>query len=184
MLILQSIASSCCVLTDGSSTEISVLGNERLIGIAFFMGRGTTPKHAIVRCVRCNRHHSIDQRLCRWLLMSLDRLSSNPLTMAQELIANMLGVKREGVTAAGSAASSAPSRARSACSVSAWERAETYSPAAIDIAPATRPATPISTMLLRLALAGATPTMRLAVETMPSLAPRTAARGQPIRFVR
>ena len=48
----------------------------------------------------CNRHHSVDQQLCRWLLLSLDRLASNDLTMTQELIANMLGVRREGVTEA------------------------------------------------------------------------------------
>ena len=48
----------------------------------------------------CNRHHNIDQQLCRWLLLSLDRLSSGDLRMTQELIANMLGVRREGVTAA------------------------------------------------------------------------------------
>ena len=48
----------------------------------------------------CNRHHAIDQQLCRWLLLSLDRLPSNRLTMTQELIANMLGVRREGVTEA------------------------------------------------------------------------------------
>jgi CRP-like cAMP-binding protein len=48
----------------------------------------------------CNRHHSLDQQLCRWLLLSLDRLASNELVMTQELIANMLGVRREGVTAA------------------------------------------------------------------------------------
>jgi len=46
----------------------------------------------------CNRHHSVDQQLCRWLLLSLDRLPSNKLMMTQELIANMLGVRREGVT--------------------------------------------------------------------------------------
>jgi CRP-like cAMP-binding protein len=46
----------------------------------------------------CNRHHSLDQQLCRWLLLSLDRLHSNQLVMTQELIANMLGVRREGVT--------------------------------------------------------------------------------------
>jgi CRP-like cAMP-binding protein len=46
----------------------------------------------------CNRHHSIDQQLRRWLLLSLDRLASNELVMTQELIANMLGVRREGVT--------------------------------------------------------------------------------------
>ena len=48
----------------------------------------------------CNRHHSVDQQLCRWLLLSLDRLPSNQLSMTQELIANMLGVRREGVTEA------------------------------------------------------------------------------------
>jgi CRP-like cAMP-binding protein len=48
----------------------------------------------------CNRHHSIDQQLCRWLLLSLDRLTSNELLMTQDLIANMLGVRREGVTEA------------------------------------------------------------------------------------
>lgn len=46
----------------------------------------------------CNRHHTVDQQLCRWLLMSLDRLNGNELIMTQELIANMLGVRREGVT--------------------------------------------------------------------------------------
>jgi CRP-like cAMP-binding protein len=46
----------------------------------------------------CNRHHSVDQQLCRWLLLSLDRLKSSRLVMTQELIANMLGVRREGVT--------------------------------------------------------------------------------------
>ena len=46
----------------------------------------------------CNRHHTVEQQLCRWLLMSLDRLPSNRLTMTQELISNMLGVRREGVT--------------------------------------------------------------------------------------
>ena len=48
----------------------------------------------------CNRHHSVEQRLCRWLLMSLDRLPADEIAVTQELIANMLGVRREGVTAA------------------------------------------------------------------------------------
>jgi CRP-like cAMP-binding protein len=48
----------------------------------------------------CNRHHSVDQQLCRWLLLSIDRLPGNELVMTQELIANMLGVRREGVTEA------------------------------------------------------------------------------------
>ena len=51
----------------------------------------------------CNRHHSVDQQLCRWLLLSMDRLPGNELKMTQELIANMLGVRREGVTVAAGA---------------------------------------------------------------------------------
>jgi CRP-like cAMP-binding protein len=136
----DSIVSLLYVLADGASAEISVVGNEGLIGIALFMGGETTPSRAIVQSgghayrlngqllkdefhrngelqllllrytqalitqmaqtAVCNRHHSVDQQLCRWLLLSLDRLSSNQLTMTQELIANMLGVRREGVTEA------------------------------------------------------------------------------------
>ena len=48
----------------------------------------------------CNRHHAVEQQLCRWLLLTLDRLPSNELTMTQELIASMLGVRREGITEA------------------------------------------------------------------------------------
>jgi CRP-like cAMP-binding protein len=54
----------------------------------------------MVQTAACNRHHSLDQQLCRWLLLSLDRLPTNELVMTQELIANMLGVRREGVTEA------------------------------------------------------------------------------------
>ena len=54
----------------------------------------------MVQTAVCNRHHSVDQQLCRWLLLSLDRLASSELAMTQELIANMLGVRREGVTEA------------------------------------------------------------------------------------
>ena len=137
---IDCIVSLLYVLEDGASAEISVVGNEGLIGIALFMGGETTPSRAIVqsaghayrligrqlkeefhrsgqmqmRLLRytqalitqmaqtavCNRHHSVDQQLCRWLLLSLDRLSSSKLTMTQELIANMLGVRREGVTEA------------------------------------------------------------------------------------
>jgi len=136
----DSIVSLLYVLADGASAEISVVGNEGLIGIALFMGGDTTPSRAIVQSAGkayrligqqlkdefhrngklqllllrytqalitqmaqtavCNRHHSVDQQLCRWLLLSLDRLSSNQLTMTQELIADMLGVRREGVTEA------------------------------------------------------------------------------------
>ena len=137
---IDCIVSLLYVMEDGASAEISVVGNEGLIGIALFMGGETTPSRAIVQSAGhayrligrelkeefhrngqmqllllrytqalitqmaqtavCNRHHSVDQQLCRWLLLSLDRLSSNKLTMTQELIANMLGVRREGVTEA------------------------------------------------------------------------------------
>jgi CRP-like cAMP-binding protein len=73
--------------------------------------RGGTMQHLMLRYTQslltqmaqtavCNRHHSVDQQLCRWLLLSIDRLAIPELTMTQELIANMLGVRREGVTEA------------------------------------------------------------------------------------
>jgi CRP-like cAMP-binding protein len=73
--------------------------------------RGRTMQHLLLRYTQalitqmaqtavCNRHHSVDQQLCRWLLLSIDRLAAPELTMTQELIANMLGVRREGVTEA------------------------------------------------------------------------------------
>lgn len=136
----DSIVSLLYVMENGASAEISVVGNEGLIGVALFMGGESTPSRAIVQSegsayrllgqrlkdefnrhgellqlmlrytqslitqmaqtAVCNRHHSIDQQLCRWLLLSLDRLPSNRLVMTQELIANMLGVRREGVTSA------------------------------------------------------------------------------------
>lgn len=136
----DSIISLLYVMESGASAEISVVGNEGLVGIALFMGGESTPSRAVVQSgghayrlpgpllkdefsrhgellqlmlrytqalitqmaqtAVCNRHHSIDQQLCRWLLLSLDRLPSNKLTMTQELIANMLGVRREGVTEA------------------------------------------------------------------------------------
>ena len=136
----DSIVSLLYVMQNGASAEISVVGNEGLVGVALFMGGETTPSRAIVQSAGgayrliakrlkdefnmhgqlqllllrytqalitqmaqtavCNRHHTVDQQLCRWLLLSLDRLPSNELIMTQELIANMLGVRREGVTAA------------------------------------------------------------------------------------
>ena len=74
-------------------------------------GHGENLQHVLLRYTQalitqmaqtavCNRHHSVEQQLCRWLLLSLDRLPSNELIMTQELIANMLGVRREGVTEA------------------------------------------------------------------------------------
>src|SRR5260221_12329743 len=76
-------------------------------------GRGGTLQYLLLRYTQalitqmsqtavCNRHHSVEQQLCRWLLMSINRLDVNELVMTQELIANMLGVRREGVTAAAS----------------------------------------------------------------------------------
>ena len=136
----DAIVSLLYVMESGASAEISVVGNEGVIGIALFMGGESTPSRAVVQSsgtvwrlsarrlkeefnrhselmllllrytqalitqmsqtAVCNRHHLIDQQLCRWLLLSLDRLPSNRLTMTQELIANMLGVRREGVTEA------------------------------------------------------------------------------------
>jgi CRP-like cAMP-binding protein len=136
----NSIVSLLNVMESGASAEVAVVGNEGVIGIALFMGGGTTPSRAIVQSggqayrlvgqrlkdefhrsgglqilllrytqalitqmaqtAVCNRHHTVDQQLCRWLLLSLDRLDSHQLTMTQDLIANMLGVRREGVTEA------------------------------------------------------------------------------------
>jgi CRP-like cAMP-binding protein len=73
--------------------------------------RGGTMQHLMLRYTQslltqmaqtavCNRHHTVDQQLCRWLLLSIDRLAEPQITMTQELIANMLGVRREGVTEA------------------------------------------------------------------------------------
>jgi CRP-like cAMP-binding protein len=138
----DSIVSLLYVMESGASAEISVVGNEGLIGVSLFMGGESTPSRAVVQSgghsyrllgsrvkdefdrhgalldlmlrytqalitqmaqtAVCNRHHNIDQQLCRWLLLSLDRLPGNNLVMTQELIANMLGVRREGVTAAAS----------------------------------------------------------------------------------
>lgn len=136
----NAIVSLLYVMESGASAEISVVGNDGLIGIALFMGGESTSSRGIVQSAGyayrllgqrlkdefnrhgellllmlrytqalitqmaqtavCNRHHSIDQQLCRWLLLSMDRLPDNRLTMTQELIANMLGVRREGVTEA------------------------------------------------------------------------------------
>ncbi len=128
------------IMENGDSSEISLVGNDGLIGVSLFMSGSSTPSQAVVQSAGkayqlskkhmheefdlhgellhvflsytqalitqmaqtavCNRHHTIDQQLCRWLLLSLDRLSSNKLKMTQELIANMLGVRREGITEA------------------------------------------------------------------------------------
>ncbi len=134
------IVSLSCVLEDGGSADIAVVGNEGLVGMALFMGGETTPSRAVVQSAGwgyrvpaavlkhvfehtpaasrlllrytlalitqmaqtavCNRHHSVDQQLSRWLLMSLDRHQGSELLITQEKIASMLGVRREGVTEA------------------------------------------------------------------------------------
>ena len=134
------IVSLLYVMNDGSAAEIAVVGSEGMVGIALFMGGGTTPSRAVVQSAGgawrlaaarikaefarggplqrlllrytqalitqltqtavCNRHHMLEQQLCRWLLLSLDRLPSNQLLMTQQLIADLLGVRREGVTEA------------------------------------------------------------------------------------
>ena len=136
----ESIVSLLYVTEDGASAEISLVGNEGVVGVPLFMGGQSTPSRAVVQSgglayqlpgpallaefdrhgefqalmlrdtqalitqmaqtAVCNRHHTIGQQLCRWLLLSLDRLPDNQLVMTQELIANMLGVRREGVTEA------------------------------------------------------------------------------------
>ncbi|MEO8001852.1 MAG: Crp/Fnr family transcriptional regulator [Arenimonas sp.] len=124
----------------GSSAEISMVGNEGIVGITSLMGGDCSPWRAVVqtagfayrlslqkmndeftrhgevlqlmlrytqsRIVQmsqtavCNRHHSIEQQVCRWLLQSLDRLPTSTIKMTQELLGNALGVRREGVTVA------------------------------------------------------------------------------------
>lgn len=136
----DSIISLLHILENGDCAEISVIGNDGMLGLALFMGGDTTPNRAVVQSqgyafrlpaahfreelqrhselqilmlrytqslmtqmaqtAVCNRHHSVDQQLCRWLLLSLDRIPTNVLTMTQELIADMLGVRREGVSVA------------------------------------------------------------------------------------
>ncbi len=136
----NSIVSLLYVTSEGASAEISMIGNDGLVGVALLMDAKSSLSRAVVQSegvayrlpakrlkeefnrhgetltlllhytqslitqmaqtAVCNRHHSIDQQLCRWLLMSLDRLDGNKINMTQELIANMLGVRREGVTEA------------------------------------------------------------------------------------
>ena len=134
------IVSLLYVMKDGATVEISVVGNDGIVGTPIFLGGGSTSSRAIVQSAGhayrmqaktfkeefgrytemlllllrytqalitqiaqtavCYRHHSIDQQLCRWMLLSLDRLPNNNLVMTQELIANMLGVRRESVSEA------------------------------------------------------------------------------------
>ncbi len=137
---IDSIVALSHTLSNGASSEISLVGNEGLIGIAPLLGGASAPRVVVVlsagsayelpiqqlkdefdrngdlmqlllRYVQsrmtqvaqtavCNRHHPIDQHLCSWLLSALDRLPDNRLAATQELIANMLGVRRESITEA------------------------------------------------------------------------------------
>jgi CRP-like cAMP-binding protein len=135
-----SIVSLLYTMTNGTSAEMGLTGNDGVVGIALFMGGGTMPNRAVVQsagsAIRmkakvlqdefarggsfqhwllrytqalitqisqtavCNRLHAVEQQLCRWLLLSHDRVKADELIMTQELIADMLGVRREGVTVA------------------------------------------------------------------------------------
>ena len=101
----ESTPSRAVVQSAGSSYRLAA----RYMQVEF--NRGGSLQHLLLRYTQalitqmaqtavCNRHHSVDQQLCRWLLLSLDRLEGDSLIMTQVLIANMLGVRREGVTAA------------------------------------------------------------------------------------
>ena len=138
--ITAGIVSRFYVMASGASAEFAVTGNEGVIGIAAFLGGGSTTSRAVVlspghsyrlrtdrlqhefehdgplprlllRYTRaliaqiglisaCKRHHTLEQRLCRWILCCLDRLPNNEMALTQELIADMLGVRRVGVTEA------------------------------------------------------------------------------------
>jgi CRP-like cAMP-binding protein len=129
-----------CLNEDGSSAEVSVVGNEGLVGVPSFMGGHNSPWEVVVQCAGdayrlpgdtllaevarngevlslllrytqalivqisqtavCNRHHTIDQQLCWSLLRCLDRLPTAEIAMTQEVMASMLGVRREGVSVA------------------------------------------------------------------------------------
>ncbi|TVQ21824.1 MAG: Crp/Fnr family transcriptional regulator [Spirochaetaceae bacterium] len=101
----QTMPSRAVVQSAGSAYRLqgAVLTNEfnRSGALQHLLLRYTLALFAqMAQTAVCNRHHTVDQQLCRWLLLSLDRLSTNVLNMTQELIANMLGVRREGVTEA------------------------------------------------------------------------------------
>lgn len=132
------LVSRIFVTLDGASAEFAITGREGVIGVASFLGGGSTPSQAVVlregyayrlatvllkdelerngplallllrytqaliaqtgQIAACNRHHSLEQQLCRWILSCLDRLGSNELVMTQDLIARSFGVRRQGVT--------------------------------------------------------------------------------------
>jgi CRP-like cAMP-binding protein len=137
---VSGVVSRCYVTHDGDSAQFAVTGNEGFIGVASFLGAGSTLTQAVVlspgfayrlgserlreelrhrgplarlllrytqaliaqagQAAVCNRLHSLDQQLCRWLLSMLDRLPTNELAITHELIAGVLGVRRESITVA------------------------------------------------------------------------------------
>ena len=151
------VVSLLCVMENGATAEIGVIGREGMVGVNLFLGGETAPHQAIVQSTGyayrarasvireefqhnpelqtlllkyaqtlmsqmaqtavCNRHHTVDQQLSRWLLTSLDRLPSNELIITQEFIAHMLGVRREGITGA------AGKLQRAGDPASAWKKA-------------------------------------------------------------
>src|SRR6202041_2052040 len=94
--IVQSAGYAYRLVSQHIKEEFHRNGDMQLLLLRYRQGLITQMAQTAV----CNRHHTVDQQLCRWLLLSLDRLTSNQLDMTQELIANMLGVRREGVTEA------------------------------------------------------------------------------------
>lgn len=136
----DSLVALLYTMEDGNSTEVAVIGNDGMVGIAHFMGGGSMPGTAITQaagtsfrmraqtlkdeCLHdsplhnlllrytqslmtqmaqtevCNRYHNIDQQLCRWLLLSLDRLPGNRLLMTHNLISGVIGRRHEGVSEA------------------------------------------------------------------------------------
>jgi CRP-like cAMP-binding protein len=94
--VVQSGGSGYRLKADSLKREFETGGHLQHLALRYTQALATQMAQTAV----CNRHHSVDQQLCRWLLLSLDRLESNELVMTQELIANMLGVRREGVTEA------------------------------------------------------------------------------------
>jgi CRP-like cAMP-binding protein len=138
--LTSGLVSRIYVTESGASTEFALTGSEGFIGVALFLGGGSTVSEAVVlstahahrlglsrmkheierngplarlllrytqaliaqtgQIAACNRHHRLEQQLCRWILSCLDRLRSNELAMTHELIASLLGVRREGITEA------------------------------------------------------------------------------------
>ena len=92
--VVQSAGNGYRLKASVAKREFATGGNLQHLALRFTQALITQMSQTAV----CNRHHALDQQLCRWLLLSLDRLQSDELVMTQELIANMLGVRREGVT--------------------------------------------------------------------------------------